>query len=77
MWQDLYIYTNDKNEKVISQWRETSGSIYDYRDRKIIADYGQFRISLNCNVKNLEGVWTEYNIGKQKEEVINFEDIED
>ncbi len=77
MWQDLYIYTNDKNEKVISQWRETSGSIYDYRDRKIIADYGQFRISLNCNLKNLEGVWTEYNIGKKKEEVINFENIED
>ena len=56
MWQDLFIYTNDKNEKVISQWRETSGSIYDYRDRKIIADYGQFRISFDCDAKKLEGI---------------------
>ena len=74
MWQDLFIYTNDKNEKVISQWRETSGSIYDYRDRKIIADYGQFRISLDCNVKNLKGVWTEYDIEKNITTTRNFDD---
>jgi hypothetical protein len=74
MWQDLFIYTNDKNEKVISQWRETSGSIYDYRDRKIIADYGQFRISFDCNVKKLKGVWTEYDTRNNTTTIINFND---
>lgn len=74
IWQDLFIYTNDKNEKVISQWRETSGSIYDYRDRKIIADYGQFRISLDCNAKKLKGVWTEYDTRNNIKTIINFDD---
>jgi ABC-type transport system involved in multi-copper enzyme maturation permease subunit len=73
MWQNLTIYTNDKGEKVISQWRETSGSIYDYRDRKIIADYGQFRISFDCNVKNLKGVWSEHNIEKNTTTTTNFD----
>ncbi|HEX8313725.1 MAG TPA: hypothetical protein VF609_01950, partial [Flavisolibacter sp.] len=73
MWQDLTVYTNAKNEKVISQWRETSGSIYDYRDRKIITEYGQFRISLNCNVKNLKGIWTEHNIEKNTTTTINLD----
>ena len=73
MWQDLFIYTNDKNEKVISQWRETSGSIYDYRDRKIIADYGQFRISFDCNAKKLKGIWTEYDTRNNKTTTINFD----
>ena len=73
MWQDLFIYTNDKNEKVVSQWRETSGSIYDYRDRKIIADYGQFRISFDCNTKKLKGIWTEYDTRNNKTTTINFD----
>ena len=72
MWQDLKIYTNKRNEKVISQWRETSGSIYDYRDRKIIAEYSQFRISLNINTKNLAGIWTEYDVEKNSKTKINF-----
>ena len=74
MWQDLFIYTNDKNEKIISQWRETSGSIYDYRDRKIIADFGQVRISYDCNAKKLKGVWTEYDTRNNKTTTINFDD---
>lgn len=73
MWQDLFIYTNDKNEKVISQWRRTSGSIYDYRDRKIIADYGQIRISLDCNVKELKGVWREYDKRNNTTKMIDFD----
>ena len=77
MWQDTTIYTNDKGETVISEWRETSGSIYDYRDRKIIADYGQFRISFDCNVKNLKGIWTEHNIEKGTTTTINFDNKKD
>ena len=74
MWQDVRVYTNDKDEKVISQWRETSGSIYDYRDRKIFADFGQFRISLDCKTKKLKGIWTEHNIEKNTTTIINFDD---
>ena len=74
MWEDVIIYTNDKNEKVIEQFRETSGSIYDFRDRKVIADFGQFRISLDCNAKNLKGVWTEYNIKRNMTTIKNFDD---
>jgi len=74
MWQNVKIYTNDKDQKVISQWRETSGSIYDYRDRKILADFGEFRISFDCNAKNLKGIWTEYDIKKNTTTTINFDD---
>lgn len=74
MWQNVKVYTNDKGEKVISQWRETSGSIYDYRDRKIIADFGVFRISFDCNAKNLKGIWTEHDIKKNTKTTVNFDD---
>ena len=74
MWQNVKVYTNDKDQKVISQWRETSGSIYDYRDRKILADFGEFRISFDCNAKNLRGIWTEYDIKKNTTTTINFDD---
>ena len=73
VWQDLSIYTNKNGEKVISEWRETSGSIYDYRDRRIICDFGQFRISFDCNTKKLKGLWTEYNSGDRTTTIIDFE----
>ena len=73
MWQDVTVYRNDKDQKVISQWRETSGSIYDYRDRKIIADFGEFRISFDCNAKNLKGIWTEHNLEKNITTTVNFD----
>ncbi len=73
VWQDLSIYTNRKGEKVISEWRETSGSIYDYRYRKIIGDFGQFRISYNYDKKKLKGLWTEYNVGNNTTTIIDFE----
>jgi hypothetical protein len=73
VWQDISVYTNAKNEKVISQFCETSGSIYDYRDRKIIADYGQFRLSFNCKANNLKGTWTVHNIAKNTTTTVNFD----
>lgn len=73
VWQDLSIYTNRNGEKVISEWRETSGSIYDYRYRKIIGDFGQFRISYNYDKKKLKGLWTEYNVGNNTTTIIDFE----
>jgi len=74
MWQDLSIYTNNDGKEVISQWRETSGSIYDYRDRRIIGDFGQFRISFDCDRSKLKGLWTEYNIGRHTTATINFDE---
>jgi hypothetical protein len=73
MWQDVSIYTNNNGAKVISQWRRTSGSIYDYRDRRILGDFGQFRISLDCNKKYLHGLWAEYNIEKNSTSTIDFD----
>jgi len=73
MWEDLSIYTNKDGEKVISEWRETSGSIYDYRYRKIIRDFGQFRISLEWNRKKMKGLWTEYIIYTKRTQIIDIE----
>jgi hypothetical protein len=73
MWQDISIYTNKDGNKVISEWRETSGSIYDYRDRKIFSDFGQFRISVDCNRRKLKGDWREYNIESRTAKTMNFE----
>lgn len=73
MWQDISIYTNKDGDKVISEWRETSGSIYDYRDRKIFSDFGQFRISIDCNRRKLKGDWREYNIESRTTKTMNFE----
>ena len=74
MWQDISIYTNNDGKKVISQWRETSGSIYDFRDRRIIGDFGQFRISFDCDRRKLKGLWTEYNTGRHTTTTINFDE---
>jgi len=64
MWEDVAIYSNSGDEKLISQWRETSGSIYDYQTRKIIKDFGSFRISYVINDRHIHGVWTEHLIKK-------------
>ena len=73
LWQDLIIYTNENNEKVISQWRRTSGSIYDYRDRKMIFEMGEFRISFDYNVEKLKGIWKKYNTEKKLTTTVNFD----
>jgi len=70
-WQDLFIYTNDNGAKVINEWRELSGSIYDYRDRKILGDFGQFRISINWDEKYMHGIWKEYDLRMKSDSVYN------
>lgn len=53
-WQDLEIYTkNDK--KIIYQLRETSGSIYDYRFRKVYYENKFFRVSTNTSFEKNPG----------------------
>ncbi|MBP4143201.1 hypothetical protein J3S90_15455 [Flavobacterium sp. P4023] len=62
IWQDLKIYTNSNNEKVVSEWRETSGSLYDYRYRKIYFENKIFRFSINYDKKKMSGNWNVYDV---------------
>lgn len=72
MWEDVSIYTNKDGKKIISQRREVI--IHDYRERRIIGDFGQFRISFDCDRRKLKGLWTEYNIGCHTTTTINFDE---
>jgi hypothetical protein len=72
MWQDLIVYENKSGTKIIKQWRRTSGSIYDYRTKRIIADYGSFKVFIPANTDNLEGVWKVNQIENNIIEDINF-----
>jgi len=58
VWEDALIYTNKNGQKVISEFRETSGSIYDYRKRLILFEFADNnRISINWSVKRMHGTW--------------------
>lgn len=72
MWEDIAIYTNRTGDKLISQWRETSGSIYDYRTRKIIADFGQVRISYQIDDRKVKGMWVEKLLSKDSTFVVDL-----
>jgi len=72
MWQDISYYSNSNNTKIIYQWRETSGSIYDYRKRKILGDYGKFRISYDYSDRYMHGKWIEYDMKGNKKNIIRF-----
>ncbi len=59
----LQICTNNSGTKILRQMRETSGSIFDYRDRLVIYEFDEDnRISINTNIKNYDGPWTVENI---------------
>jgi hypothetical protein len=58
VWEDKQIYTNQKGIKVISQFRETSGSIYDFRERLILHEFANGnRISIEWRKKRMHGIW--------------------
>lgn len=58
-WYNLEVCTNKSGTKILRQMRETSGSIYDYRDRLVIYEFDKNnRISINTNVKYYNGPWT-------------------
>ncbi len=71
-WEDVSIYTNKDGKMIISQFREISGSIYDYRNRRIISDFGQFRISIDYPDNNMQGIWTEHDIKNDSTYTINL-----
>lgn len=56
-WEDRLIYSNN-NTKIVYQFRETSGSIYDYRNRLIIYEKPKrYRISIDWSEKFMDGKW--------------------
>ena len=58
-WYNLEVCTNQSGKKILRQMRETSGSIYDYRNRLVVYEFDKNnRISINTNVKNYSGPWT-------------------
>src|SRR5690554_5448361 len=59
----LEVWTNKSGIKILRQLRETSSSIYDYRDRLVIYEFdANNRISINTNVDNYDGPWTVLNV---------------
>ena len=65
IWEDTHVFTNEKGQKIISQFRETSGSIYDYRERLIIYELAnKNRISIAWTKKRMSGVWKVKDIEK-------------
>lgn len=73
MYEDMAIYTNTNGDKIIRQWRETSGSIYDNRNRKVFLDCGQFRLSLDWSRKNMHGLWTVNKLDNDSTYIENFD----
>ncbi len=72
-WQNINIYTNRTGDKLISQWRENSGSIYDYRVRKIITESTNFRISYDINVNEINGMWVKKSVANDTTIVVNLD----
>lgn len=74
IWEDRQIYTNQKGTKVISQFRETSGSIYDYRERLILHDFSNNnRISIEWTKSRMHGIWKIKDIKKDSIYIENFD----
>ena len=62
----LEVWTNKSGIKILRQLRETSSSIYDYRDRLVIYEFdANNRISINTNVDSYDGPWTVLSVGEE------------
>ncbi|MFA6261939.1 MAG: hypothetical protein WC760_10755 [Bacteroidia bacterium] len=65
MWQDVVVYTNDNDEKVVGQFIEISGSLHASQNVKIYHDFGNgIRVSLSWPDSRLNGKWIESKHGK-------------
>ncbi len=75
IWEDKQIYTNKKGTIVISQFRRTSGSIYDYRERLIFYKWGNGnRISMEWGKKRMHGIWVVKDLSKDSVYTRNFDE---
>lgn len=62
----LEVWTNNSETKILRQMRETSGSIYDYRDKLVIYEFdANNRISINTNIKRHDKPWTVQETGEE------------
>jgi hypothetical protein len=58
MWVDIEIYENKNNDKIIGQFMEISGSLHDYRNRKIIHEFNNgIRLSYTYPDNKINGIW--------------------
>jgi hypothetical protein len=74
VWQNTHIFTNQKSRQVIEQFRETSGSIYDYRERLIFYDFGKGnKISIEWTKSRMHGVWKVKDIKSDSTYFVNFD----
>lgn len=85
LWNDIWVFeknernsfynlevcTNQSGRKILRQLRETSGSIYDYRDRLVIYEFNnKNRISINTNVAYYNGPWTVVNEKNNEKQIV-------
>ena len=76
IWEDTHIYTNQNGQKIISQFRETSGSIHDFRERLVLYEFGNNnRISINWKKSRMTGIWDVYNKEKNTKYQIDFDTL--
>jgi hypothetical protein len=74
VWENRQIYTNQKGQKVISQFRETSGSIYDYRERLIFYEFSNGnKVSVDWTKDRMHGIWKVKDIKKDSIYIENFD----
>ena len=74
IWEDVTIYKNKNKCKVISQFRETSGSIYDYRERLIFYEFSNNnRISIEWTKKRMHGIWNAEDLKNDSTYIENFD----
>jgi hypothetical protein len=64
-WRDVSIYTDKNGRQIVQQWQGAGSSIYDYRDRKIIKTFRDFRIVVPCGDEYKNGDWKETVIEKE------------
>ena len=58
VWKDLQVCSSQNGQNVVIQMRETSGSIYDYRERLILHQFAdKARVIINWDKRKMHGVW--------------------
>lgn len=63
VWQDIRIYQNKDGETIIGQFKEISGSIHAYQNRKVIYDFENgIRLSYIYPDNKINGSWTVHNL---------------
>ena len=63
IWQDVRIYQKNDGETIIGQFKEISGSIHAYQNRKVIYDFEiGIRLSYIYPDDKINGTWTVHDL---------------